>query len=315
MGGVAIGHMATAMRSVAIGEGAEAPEGTVTFCGTDGITSTIFRIYQPFMASNGPNWNSKEEFPYGGLEIITEDCMSFVVNEPLLIPFDKLNEVVNGGGSGGGGGSSSSASFNYGAYFNYEKKYKDCSSIDDMNNISGYNDYGYYNWRNDLDENDAWNYNLESMSSGMPDFQYWYEGYSNYPRSLRAFNSYMPNITDLEGSFRGCSDLESWECYTRNCHYFQNTFTGCIKLKHWRGSFSNNQTPNCYQMFGTYGSDCTQLDLASVQHIAQVIPYGSWNTITLGVSSNLNGNYELEVALNELYSKSWNVEVIYSSNG
>jgi hypothetical protein len=68
-------------------------------------------------------------------------------------------------------------------------------------------------------------------------------------------------------------------------------------------------------MFGTYGDDCAQLDLASVQHIAKVIPYGNWNSITLGVSNTLNGSYELEQALNELYNKNWNVEVIYSSNG
>lgn len=239
------------------------------------------------------------------MEIITEDALSGVANDPLLIPFDKLDAVVNGGG-----GSSSSASFNYGAYFNYEKKYKDCSSIDDMNN-----QFGYENWRNDLDENDAWNYNLESMNSGMPNFQNWNEGYNSYPRSLRAFNSYMPNITDLDSSFQECIDLESWECYTPNCHYFQNTFYNCYNLKHWRGSFSNNNTPNCSGMFGNADYSCAQLDLASVQHIAQVIPYGNGNTITLGVSNTLNGSYELEQALNELYNKNWNVEVIYSANG
>ena len=65
-------------------------------------------------------------------------------------------------------------------------------------------------------------------------------------------------------------------------------------------------------MFGTYDGDCTQLDLASVQHIAQVISAGNWNTITLGVSNTLNGSAELEQALNELYNNTWNVEVIYS---
>ena len=219
--------------------------------------------------------------------------------------------TINGNSIGGGG----SDSFNYGAYFNYEKKYKDCYSIDDMNSLSGYNGNGYYNWRDDLDENGAWNYNLERMDSNMPDFQYWYEGYNSYPRSLRAFNSYMPNITDLDGSFQECSELESWECYTRNCHYFQNTFTGCTKLKYWRGAFSNTQTPQCGAMFGNASDNCAQLDLASVQHIAQVIPYGNGYTITLGVSQSLNGSYDLEQALNELYNNGWSVEVIYSDNG
>ena len=234
------------------------------------------------------------------------------------VKFTAEGMTINGNpiGGGGGGSDSGSASFNYGAYFNYEKRYKDCFSTDDMNIISGYDGTcGYPNWRNDLDENGAWNYNLENMVRGMPDFQYWYRGYNNYQRSLRVFSSYMPNITDLDGSFQECSELESWVCYTDNCCYFNNTFMGCRKLKHWRGSFSNDTTPTCSWMFGTADYDCAQLDLASVQHIAQVIPYGNGNTITIGVSQSLNGSYDLEQALNELYNNGWNVEVIYSAAG
>jgi hypothetical protein len=68
-------------------------------------------------------------------------------------------------------------------------------------------------------------------------------------------------------------------------------------------------------MFGTGAYECAQLDLASVQHIAQVIGYGSGHYITLGVAYSLNGSAELEQALNELYNKGWQVEVIYSYNG
>lgn len=232
-----------------------------------------------------------------------------------------LNGNPIGGGSSGSGGSSdsdsnNSSSFPYADYYKYEKKYKNCYSTDDMNNISGYNSqYEYSGWRDDLDENGAWNYNLENFNSGMPDFKYWYEGYNNYQRSLRAFNSYMPNIADLDGSFQNCSELESWECATDNCHYFQNTFAGCTKLKHWRGSFSNNQAPACSGMFGNDSSNCCQLDLASVQHIARVIPNGSWNTISIGVSNILNGNSDLEIALQQIRDKSWYPEVYYSSFG
>jgi hypothetical protein len=68
-------------------------------------------------------------------------------------------------------------------------------------------------------------------------------------------------------------------------------------------------------MFGTADYNCAQLDLASVQYIAQVIPYGNGSTITLGVTQSLNGSYDLEQALNGLYNNGWNVEVIYSANG
>ena len=84
-------------------------------------------------------------------------------------------------------------------------------------------------------------------------------------------------------------------------------------MKHWRGDLSN--ASDCYGMFGTGEWDCAQLDLASVQHIAQVIGYGNWEYITLGVSNTLNGSVELEEALNEIYNQCWNVEVIYSQKG
>lgn len=68
-------------------------------------------------------------------------------------------------------------------------------------------------------------------------------------------------------------------------------------------------------MFGTNSSDCTQLDLASVQYIANVIPYGYGNGISLGVSNTLNGNSDLETALQQIRDKNWNVEVYYSEIG
>lgn len=69
-------------------------------------------------------------------------------------------------------------------------------------------------------------------------------------------------------------------------------------------------------MFGSHAGECTQLDLASVQHIAKVISSsGNYNTITLGVSNTLNGNSDLETALQQIRDKYWNVEVYYSEIG
>lgn len=296
--------------TVAIGYNTSAENGGIAIgCGTNSSGEISFQTYNGLTVKFYNPYQDSRFYDDGGIIINTTNGSEYAISYSQL--------GGSGGGSGGGSSDDSSPiSFNYGAYFNYEKKYKDCLSPDGMTSISGSNaNYGYPNWRDDLDENGAWNYNLERMDANMPDFQYWYEGYNSYQRSLRAFNSYMSNITDLDGSFKYCGELESWECYTPNCYWFNHTFTGCCKLKHWRGSFSHTNTPQGSGMFGTYSGDCAQLDLASVQYIAQVIPYGNGNTITLGVSQSLNGRYDLEQALNELYNKSWSVEVIYSENG
>ena len=230
------------------------------------------------------------------------------------VKFTASGITLNGnpiGGSSSGSGSNNSSSFSIADYFmwtskDYSTKYKDCYTIDELSNINS-------DWRNDLDENGAWNYNLESMSSTMPNFQNWTS--NNGYLDLRSFNSYMSVISDLEQSFQFCSELESWVCYTPNCYCFTNTFFGCTKLKHWRGSFSNNNQPSCSGMFGNSSSDCTQLDLASVQYIARVIPNGNGYSISLGVSNTLNGNSDLETALQQIRDKNWNVEVYYSEIG
>lgn len=215
------------------------------------------------------------------------------------------------GSTSAGGSTDSSSSFSWGDYYTglskgYPTKYKDCDSTNAMIYVN-------YDWHNDLDGNGAWNYNLESMSSAQPDFSNWTS--SNGYSDLRSFNSNMPNINNLEFSFQNCSELESWVCDTPNCYNFNTTFRGCTKLKHWRGSFSNSNTPDCSAMFGFYSGDCTQLDLASVQHIAKVIPYGSWNSIHIGVSNTLIGNWDLETALQEIRDKNWSVDVLYSDFG
>lgn len=87
-------------------------------------------------------------------------------------------------------------------------------------------------------------------------------------------------------------------------------------MKHWRGSFANTPIPpDCSGMFGNDSSDCTQLDLASVQYIARTIPSGRYGGIVLGVSNTLIGNSDLETALKEIRDKRWDVEVYYSKIG
>lgn len=216
-------------------------------------------------------------------------------------------------GQGGGGSdnnaSADNSSFNWseyfvGQYYEYADRFKDAY---DLSNVFWVDRKEY------LDAAGVWNYNLVNINQSNPDFSYWYSDFNYSYGDLRGFNSFMPNVTSMQYSFQYCVELESWNCPTPSCSDFQYTFCNCPKLKHWRGDLSS--ASSCYSMFGDDSYRCSQLDLASVQYIARVIGYGNNNTITLGISNSLQSNPKLEEALNELYNKSWNVQVIYSNNG
>lgn len=222
-----------------------------------------------------------------------------------------LNGAPYGQGSGGSDNNTSvdNSSFNWaeyfvGNYYEYADRFKDSYNLSDV----FWSDRKEY-----LDAAGVWNYNLVNLNEENPSFSYWYSDYDYSYGDLRGFNSFMASVTSMQHSFRSCIELESWNCPTPNCSDFQYTFKGCTKLKHWRGDLSS--ASSCYSMFGDDSYNCTQLDLASVQHIARVIGYGNGNSITLGISNSLQSNPKLEEALNELYNKSWSVQVIYSNNG
>jgi hypothetical protein len=216
-------------------------------------------------------------------------------------------------GQGGGGSdnntSADNSSFNWaeyfvGQYYEYADRFKDANSLSNV----FWSDRKEY-----LDAAGVWNYNLVNLNEENPSFNYWYSDYDYSYGDLRGFNSFMASVTSMQQSFKNCIELESWNCPTPNCSDFQYTFIGCTKLKHWRGDLSS--ASSCHSMFGDDSYNCTQLDLASVQHIARVTGYGNGNWITLGISNSLQSNPKLEEALNELYNKSWSVQVIYSNNG
>jgi hypothetical protein len=171
-------------------------------------------------------------------------------------------------------------------------------------------------WVDNYLENGIWNYALQSIQSldtndVTPCFAY--RSTENGYKPLRHFNSLMHSCNSIRGAFDGCKELESWYCVANWAKEGQYAFQGCINLKHFRGIMREIEAG--YGMFGTYSENCTQLDLASVQFIAGNFGWGSWNTLSLGVSNTLQGSYELEQALNKIYNNGWNVEVIYSSIG
>ena len=146
----------------------------------------------------------------------------------------------------------------------------------------------------------------------MPDFRNWNanNGYSD----LKSFNSYFGNSTyDLDYSFQDCTELESWNCATPAVYNMNYTFTGCTKLKHFHGDLRKLQSAN--GMFGDNSSNCSQLDIESVKHIAKSLPYGGYGYIHIGVSNTLNGSSELEEAIQQFRENNWDVQIIYSDFG
>lgn len=295
---ISIGPNSTANNSIAIGPSAYAESGQIDLrtknsnsdyvnfrvCGPSGSTIGTQGQFSPtnggIYIQSGPDWDMKGEY---------------------FIPFEQL-------GGGGGGSSEGGSSFNYGAYFNYEKKYKNCYSTDDMTNVNS-------EWRKDLDENGAWNYNLENFTYTNPDFSYWTT--SSYPDrgTLKSFSSYSTYSVGLSNSFQYCEELESWEWFTGDdgSTNWNDTFVGCRKLKHWRGKISDTYGPYCSNMFGSDNSNCCQLDLASVQYIAEMLPVRERHTaISLGIASSLSGNSDLETALQQIRDKGWDLYTYYN---
>ena len=301
--GVAIGaYSSSNSNGIAIGNMVYTSGGEIVFSSgeeTNGGRQWI-RFYPPeTVQSNCPEYDKLR--PNGGIWFETVDL--YGTRKNYYYTFDEL------GGSSSGDSSDNSSSFSIGDYYiwlskGYLTKYKECYNPNEMANVNG-------DWRNDLDENEAWNYNLENLTDTSGYFRHWCPNYGY--SSLKEFNSYMPNITSLYEAFYCCVDLESWNCSTPQVTDMSYCFQGCTKLKYFRGDLSNLQS--AWGMFGTGSSNCCQLDLASVQYIARVIPYGSWNTISLGVSNTLNGNSDLETAIQQIREKNWSVDVNYSDFG
>lgn len=286
---------------IAIGPSANAASGQIDLRTNNGSSNYVnFRVCGP----SGSTIGTQGQFSPTNGGIYIQSGPDWDMKGEYFIPFEQL-------GGGGGGSSEGGSSFSYGTYFNYEKKYKNCSSTDDMAGVAG----GESGWRKDLDENGAWNYNLENFTYNNPNFSYWSTNYNPDGGTLKSFSSYSTYGIGLSSSFQYCEELESWEWFTGNnsINDFIETFVGCRKLKHWRGNFNNDYAPNCSNMFGTSESDCCQLDLASVQYIAKVIPQGrNSSRISLGIAGSLNGDSDLETALQQIRDKGWEVYTYYN---
>lgn len=128
--------------------------------------------------------------------------------------------------------------------------------------------------------------------------------------NLTSFECDIPYLSNANYMFNGCSNLTSFNTTSKNLQSANYMFQGCTNLT----SFDANcaYLNSASNMFGSTTSNCTKLDLASVQKIANSIKQISKGTISLGISATLKGNTDLQVAISNIKNKGWTVTEIYA---
>lgn len=89
-------------------------------------------------------------------------------------------------------------------------------------------------------------------------------------------------------------------------------FAGCINLTSFYGNLDS--VSSAWGMFGYEQTNCTKLDLKSVKNLAKTLPIIEYQEIHIGIDSSLQGDSELEEALQQIRDKGWTVYEIYSIN-
>ena len=97
-------------------------------------------------------------------------------------------------------------------------------------------------------------------------------------------------------------------------------FYGCTNLEHLYMDFSNIPNYNMSQIFGYDSYNCTKLNVASLECIADTIQWGDYHDLYIGINGSLqydNGDGEYQKcqdALSRIRNKGWSVYEIYSNN-
>lgn len=192
----------------------------------------------------------------------------------------------------------------------YELRNSGYEMADNKNGYSG----EWYSYYNDLTPEGEWFYSL-SMTDGKSaaySFQecYWLKKFVakiDEPTESSAKYEYMFQSSNLE------------EFYTpskiRQCCAM---FVGATKLQKFYADLSELRSGSC--MFGNSTSDCTCLNLESVEHIANSIKSDCYSEIYIGIANELqwdngDGEYQkCQAALQRIRDKGWTVYEIYSTN-
>lgn len=128
-------------------------------------------------------------------------------------------------------------------------------------------------------------------------------------------NSFYYSLENLEdgGNLFAVTGGERLENFASNIGKMTNCggmFMGCINLTSFYGNLSSLES--AWGMFGYSTENATKLDLRSVQNVADTIPTINYQEIHIGIDSSLQGDSELETALQQIRDKGWTVYEIYS---
>lgn len=158
--------------------------------------------------------------------------------------------------------------------------------------------------------------NLTSLSSDLSSLTNGYFMFNNCP-NLTSFSADLSSLTKGDRMFANCSNLTSFNSDLYSLTNGSNIFNGCKNLTIFSANLSSLTDGTA--MFGTSTSNCTKLDLASVQNIAETIndlaSKGATGKINIGIAKALQSDDEtapVNVALAAIRAKGWTVTEIYA---
>lgn len=123
---------------------------------------------------------------------------------------------------------------------------------------------------------------------------------------ITSWNIPLPVLSNSYGMFTYCTSLTSFSSDLPELVNAIDMFNGCEALTDFTGILPSLK--NGINMF----SGC-KLNLASIQNIAENINSVTSGSITIGVSADLQGNSELNTAIQTIRAKGWTVTEQYNA--
>lgn len=125
-----------------------------------------------------------------------------------------------------------------------------------------------------------------------------------------SFADKLVNGTEL---FKGKTGIYTFNIDMPKLENATSMFSGCVNLASFDSDLS--KLTNGTSMFGSSTTNCTRLDLISVQNIANNINdltvAGTTGSISIGIQTAIYGTTELATALNAIEAKGWTVRAYY----
>lgn len=154
---------------------------------------------------------------------------------------------------------------------------------------------------------------LSSLTNGF----YMFQGCSN----LTSFTADLSSLTDGSSMFNNCPKLTTFSSDLSSLTNGQSMFYQCKNLTSFNSDLSSltNAGSGYSSMFGNSTYNCTKLNFASVQNIADTIndlaSKGTTGTLNIGIAKSLQSDDEtapINVALAAIRAKGWTVTEMYA---